>query len=429
MPVTILVGAQWGDEGKGKIIDALAPTLQMVVRYQGGPNAGHTVIVDGRKHVLHQVPTGILHEGVECAIAPGVLLDPWELAAELDGLAALGLPAERVIVSPACHLILPWHRRLDKAREAFLARHRGEGAAIGTTGRGIGPCAIDKAGRNGIRLGDLVDDGRRRRRLAEEQPRIEAELAALGESGVDLAELERRCAEVAERLRPLVADVRPRMEAILKTGGRILMEGAQGALLDIDWGTYPYVTSTSPVAGGACTGGGVPVRAVDQVIGIAKVYATRVGNGPFPTEFPAGEFADTFRQQAGEFGATTGRPRRCGWFDLLAMKHSMRVNGFTELVLTKFDVLDGLDEVQLATGYRLGGELLDEMPEDLRRLEDGVEPVYESLPGWSGSASARRWEDLPAQALHYVERLERELGVPVGWVSNGPERDRLIRRP
>jgi len=429
MPVTILVGAQWGDEGKGKIIDALAPTLQMVVRYQGGPNAGHTVIVDGEKLVLHQVPTGVLHAGVACAIAAGVLLDPWELAAELDGLAARGLPAGSVRVSSACHLILPWHRRLDQAREAALARQRGAAAAIGTTGRGIGPCAVDKAGRRGLRLGDLLDASRRRRRLEEELPRVNAELAALGEPGFELATLEADCAAVAERLRPQVADVRPAMEAVLRAGGRILMEGAQGALLDVDWGTYPYVTSTSPVAGGACTGGGVPVTAVDQVIGIAKVYATRVGNGPFPTEFPAGEFADGFRQRAGEFGATTGRPRRCGWFDLPAMRHSARVNGFTELVLTKFDVLDDLGEIQLATAYRLGGETLRDVPEDLRRLEDGVEPVYETLPGWRGSAAARGWDELPAEALAYVARLEAELGARVGWISNGPGRERLIRRP
>jgi adenylosuccinate synthase len=428
MPVTVLIGAQWGDEGKGKIIDALAPDLQMVVRYQGGPNAGHTVIVGGRRTVLHQVPTGILHPGVACQISPGVLLDPWELLDELAMLREAGADLDRLVVSPSCHLILPWHRRLDKAREAALAGTRGPGAAIGTTGRGMGPCAMDKAGRRGIRLGDLLDPARR---AACETARLEAniELEALGAEPVERVELETALERAVAGLAGHVADTRPRLHAVLAKGGRVLMEGAQGVMLDLDWGTYPYVTSTHPSAGGACTGGGVPLRQIDQVIGVCKAYCTRVGNGPFPTEFPEGDFADGFRQHAGEFGATTGRPRRCGWFDAVAMRYACRLNGFTDLVVTKLDVLDGLDEVKAATTYELADGPCDEMPEDLRRLEPGVTPVYRSFPGWNGSAAARSWETLPVNGLNYLAWLESELETRVSWVSNGPERSQLLSRP
>ena len=426
MPVTVLIGAQWGDEGKGKIIDALAPTLQMVVRYQGGPNAGHTVIVGGRRTVLHQVPTGILHEGVACLISPGVLLDPWELLDELAMLRGQGLDPGRVRISPACHLIMPWHRLLDRAREAALATGGGAGA-IGTTGRGMGPCAMDKAGRRGVRLGDLLDPTRRR---AAEQglSRANTELESLGAATLDLRELREACERAAEGLGPHVADTQPLLHGVLARGGRILMEGAQGAMLDLDWGTYPYVTSTHPSAGGACTGGGVPLREIDQVIGICKVYATRVGNGPFPSEFAPGAFADSFRERAGEYGATTGRPRRCGWFDAVAARYACRLNGFTELVLTKLDVLDGMPEIQAATGYQLDGRLHEEMPEDLRLLEAGVTPRWRSFPGWEGSAGAAAWEELPAAARSYLAWLEQDLGTPVSWVSNGPERRQLLRR-
>ncbi|MDP2359150.1 MAG: adenylosuccinate synthase [bacterium] len=425
MPVTVLIGAQWGDEGKGKIIDALAPGLQMVVRYQGGPNAGHTVIADGRRIVLHQVPTGILHTSVSCLISPGVLLDPWELLDELAMLAAQGVDLDRLRVSPSCHLIMPWHRRLDRAREAALDS---TGGAIGTTGRGMGPCAMDKAGRRGVRLGDLLDPARRGQ-VAAGLERANAELATLGAEPLPRAEVDAACAQAALGLAPFVADTQVLLHEVLQRGGRVLMEGAQGAMLDLDWGTYPYVTSTHPSAGGACTGGGVPLRQIDQVIGICKVYATRVGNGPFPTEFPPGPFADAFRTQAGEFGATTGRPRRCGWFDAVAARYACRLNGFTELALTKLDVLDGQEEVRAAVAYELEGRRHDEMPEDLRRLESGVTPVWQGFPGWTDSAAAGAWDELPSPARRYLAWLEEDLATPIGWVSNGPDRRQLIRRP
>jgi len=426
MPVTVLIGAQWGDEGKGKIIDALAPGLQMVVRYQGGPNAGHTVIAGGRRTVLHQVPTGILHPGVDNLICPGVLLDPWELLDELDMLRAQDIDLARLKVSPACHLILPWHRALDRAREAALGREGRQ--AIGTTGRGMGPCAMDKAGRRGVRLGDLLDPVRRRQ-AETGLDQANAELESLGAPPLEAAAAREALERAATGLVPLAADTQPLLHAVLERGGRVLMEGAQGAMLDLDWGTYPYVTSTHPTAGGACTGGGVPVRQIDQVIGVCKAYATRVGNGPFPSEFASGPFADAFRERAGEYGATTGRPRRCGWFDAVAARYACRLNGFTELALTKLDVLDGMPEVRAAVAYEIDGASHERMPEDLRRLEGGAAPRWRDFPGWSGSAAAQHWSELPEAARSYLGWLEQDLDVRVGWLSNGPERGQLLRRP
>ncbi len=427
MPVTVLIGAQWGDEGKGKIIDALAPGLQMVVRYQGGPNAGHTVIVGGKRTVLHQVPTGILHPGIACLISPGVLLDPWELLDELAMLRENGVDLERLTVSPACHLIMPWHRLLDRAREAALDRQAGPGAAIGTTGRGMGPCAMDKAGRRGVRLGDLLDPARRAACEAG-LAAANAELESLGAEPLARADLHAALERGAAGLAPHLGDTRPLLHGVLQRGGRVLMEGAQGMMLDLEWGTYPFVTSTHPSAGGACTGGGVPLREVDQVIGIGKAYCTRVGNGPFPTEFEPGAFADGFRTAAGEFGATTGRPRRCGWFDAVAMRYACQLNGFTDLVLTKLDVLDGQPEVKAAVAYELDGRRLSEMPEDLRLLERGPRPIWRTFPGWQGSADARSWNELPQPVLDYLAWLEEDLGTRISWVSNGPERSQLLRR-
>ncbi len=428
MPATVLVGAQWGDEGKGKIIDALAPQIDLVARFQGGPNAGHTVIVGSEKIVLHQVPTGILHAGIDCAITPGVLLDPWELSDELKMLAATGRDLSGLLISPSCHVIMPWHRALDKAREADLARRLGKEAAIGTTGRGIGPCAMDKAGRHGIRLGDLLDTGRMRTRITEEVDRVNRQLELLGAEPVELEPLFPFCEHVADELRPWVRDTRSRLYEILSSGGRLLMEGAQGAMLDIDWGTYPFVTSTSPIAAGACIGAGIPMREVDQVIGIFKAYATRVGNGPFPSEFPAGDFADEFRLKAGEFGATTGRPRRCGWFDLVAARYACQINGFTDLVITKLDVLDGMDEIQAATAYQLKSGTQESMPEDLRLLEDLEGCEHASFKGWRDTGTARSWQELPAETLAYLAWLEKQLDTCISWVSNGPERSQLLAR-
>lgn len=428
MPATVLIGAQWGDEGKGKIIDALAPQLDMVVRFQGGPNAGHTVIVGSRKIVLHQVPTGILHQGVECAISPGVLLDPWELMDEVAMLETSGYDVSRLSVSPSCHVIMPWHRALDAALEAGLARDRGAKAAIGTTGRGIGPCAMDKAGRSGIRLGDLLDPARRTNRIREELVRVNRQLELHAAATMDEAAVVEACTRAAEAIAPIVCDTRPRMMEILRANGHLLMEGAQGVMLDLDWGTYPFVTSTSPIAAGAAIGAGIPVRQIDRVIGIFKVYATRVGNGPFPSEFPEGPFADEFRQAAGEFGATTGRPRRCGWLDMVAARYACELNGITDLVFTKLDVLDGLEEVKVATAYDLPGGQVTCMPEDLRQLEALKSCAYRAFPGWADSVAANSWDSLPATAKSYLAWLEQQLEARISWVSNGPERSQLIER-
>jgi adenylosuccinate synthase len=286
---------------------------------------------------------------------------------------------------------------------------------------------MDKAGRRGVRLGDLLDPTRRARCEAG-LAAANAELEALGAEPLPLAELRNSLEQAATGLAPYLADTRPRLHAVLQSGGRVLMEGAQGMMLDLEWGTYPYVTSTHPSAGGACTGGGVPLREVDQVIGICKAYCTRVGNGPFPTEFEPGPFADSFRQHAGEFGATTGRPRRCGWFDAVAMRYACQLNGFTDLVLTKLDVLDDLPEVKVGTTYEIAGQTHDDMPEDLRLLESGVRPTWRSFPGWKDSAGARAWGELPAEVLDYVAWLESDLGTRISWVSNGPERSQLLAR-
>jgi adenylosuccinate synthase len=422
MPVSILIGAQWGDEGKGKIIDVLSQNTSLVVRYQGGPNAGHTVIANGRKVVLHQVPTGILHKNVKCAIAPGVLLDPWELQKEMLELIDAGADFSQLSISPACHVILPWHRRLDAARE-----DRKDAISIGTTRRGLGPCAMDKTGRKGLRIGDLLDDQRLQKRIAEHLPDINQELQILGQELFNEADLINECQQIANVIRPLVRDVRPIMEAAIAANEGVLMEGAQGVLLDIDWGTYPFVTSSSPVAGGACTGGGAPVSAIDSIIGVFKVYTTRVGNGPFPTEFPEGKFADDFRNGAGEFGATTGRARRCGWLDLVAARYVCSLNGLTDIAFTKLDILDQLAEIQVCVAYDIDGVRYERMPEDMRLLEGSVNPVYNSVAGWQEDTSkCKTFDALPENAKSYIRFLEKYLATTVSWVSNGPDREQLI---
>ncbi len=425
MPVTVLVGGQWGDEGKGKLVDTLVPGVKAVVRYQGGPNAGHTVYHGDQKLVLHQVPTGILHSGVLCAIAPGVLLDPWELMEEIATLGAAGCDTSNLVVSPSCHIIMPWHRLLDAAGE-----DREGTVAIGTTRRGIGPCAMHKAERRGVRLGDILDEQRLGSLLDSLLPRINEQLRVLRCDTIDRDGLLEKCRLASDALRPFVGDTQLPLWKLHCAGERVLMEGAQGTLLDIDWGTYPFVTSTSPVAGGACTGGGIPPTAVDQVVGIFKAYVTRVGNGPFPTEFPAGGFADEFRKLAGEFGATTGRPRRCGWFDEVAARYAARLNGFTGVVITKLDILDGMDEIKICSAYEINGTVYHEMPEDLRLLEEEVKPVYETVPGWPGrTAGVTAFTELPPEAQDYVRGLEARMGVPVEYVSTGPRREELLPVP
>ena len=422
MPCTVVVGAQWGDEGKGKIVDALAAGADIVARYQGGPNAGHSVIRNGATIVLHVVPSGVLHPGKRCLIGNGVVVNLAALREEVARLEALGLEVGgRLGISPAAHLILPYHRAVEAAAES------GAGA-IGTTGRGIGFAYRDKAARTGLRVADLDDPegfaaaaDRNLVRLRREFPGVEA-LAGMSGAAV-LAEL----SECAAWVKPLVCDVSAEIARALKAGRRVLLEGAQGTLLDLDHGTYPYVTSSAASAAGAPLGVGIGPRAVDRVIGVTKAYATRVGNGPFPSEMPEAEAA-RLREAGEEYGATTGRPRRCGWLDLEALKFSARVNGLDALIVTKLDVLDEFDEIRVAVGYESDGRPVEEFPSGARALER-CRPVWKSFPGWNApTCAARRWSDLPARAREYLEWIERECGVPIESVSVGAGRDAAVSR-
>ena len=422
MPCTVVVGAQWGDEGKGKIVDALGAEADVVARYQGGPNAGHSVIHRGETVVLHLVPSGILHAGKRCLIGNGVVVDLARLREEVEWLESLGLEVRsRLGVSPAAHLILPYHRAVEAVSES------GAGA-IGTTGRGIGYAYRDKAARTGLRLGDLADPDhfvaaadRNLSRLRREFPEAAA-LATMSGASL-LEELRDSAAWVA----PMVCDVSEELHVALARKRRVLLEGAQGTLLDLDHGTYPYVTSSPAGAAGAPLGVGIGPRAVDRVIGVTKAYATRVGNGPFPSEMPERE-AEELRQAGEEYGATTGRPRRCGWLDLPALRYAARVNGLDQLVVTKLDVLDRFDEIRGAEAYEADGRRLTSFPAGARALER-ARPVWRAFPGWRcATTSARRWSDLPARAREYLEWIERECGVPIATVSVGAEREAEVRR-
>lgn len=419
----VVVGSQWGDEGKGKIVDVLAEEVELVARYQGGANAGHTVHVGSDEFVLHQIPSGILHPRRRCLLGNGVVFDPFQFFEELDALTERGIDADgRVGVSGRAHLLLPYHKILDRAAEA----RRGAGR-IGTTGRGIGPAYEDKVARQGIRVADLRDPARAEGMLRAAAERANARLAFLeSEERVDADRLVDEVLGVRERLLALAVDTGRVIHDAIGVGERVLLEGAQGALLDVDHGTYPYVTSSNTTAGGAALGVGIGPTAIDAVVGVVKAYTTRVGEGPLPTEFPS-PLQEQVRELGGEFGATTGRPRRCGWFDAVVVRYAARVNGLTGLAVTKLDVLDTLPELRIATGYRAGGELLDDFPGDLGLLEE-AEPVYETLPGWNRStADVRRWEDLPPEALAYLRRLEELTGVLIWYVSVGTRRDQIIR--
>jgi adenylosuccinate synthase len=415
-----VLGAQWGDEGKGKIVDLLTPHFSLVARYQGGHNAGHTVYVNGAKFILRLIPSGILHPGVTCVIGNGVVIDPQALFAEIDELTRNGIDTRnRILVSDKAHLILPYHRDLDLLSEA----RRGE-RKIGTTSRGIGPAYEDKIARRGIRVGDLVDP-----RGLEQNVRdnVTARNRLVQDSTMDWKAVLAQLLEQAERIRPMIRDVSVMLNDATKKGEPILFEGAQGTLLDIDHGTYPYVTSSNASIGGVCTGLGIPPKAIGRVLGVVKAYATRVGEGPFPTEL-FGEMGNRLRESGSEYGAVTGRPRRCGWYDAVAVRYAARINGLDGLALTKLDVLDGLDQIQVCTAYRCGGRTLADFPSDLGQLAQ-CEPVFESLPGWSApTKSVRRFEALPDAARRYVARLEEVSGVRASIVSTGSERDDTIVR-
>jgi adenylosuccinate synthase len=419
---TVIVGAQWGDEGKGKIVDVLAERVDVVARYQGGANAGHTVHVGDDEFVLHQIPSGILHPDRRCLLGNGVVMDPIQFFEEMDGLTARGIDAEpRVGVSARAHLLLPYHKVLDRAAEAT----RGAGR-IGTTGRGIGPAYEDKVARLGIRVADLRDPARAEEALRRAAERVDGRLSGQqSDERVDADLLVDEVLALRERLLPLATETGREIHDALRAGRRVLLEGAQGAMLDVDHGTYPFVTSSNTTAGGAALGVGIGPTAIDAVIGVVKAYTTRVGAGPLPTELPS-PMQEHVRELGGEYGATTGRARRCGWFDAVVVRYASRVNGLTGLAVTKLDVLDTLDEIRIATGYRAGGETLDEFPGDLGLLEE-AEPVYETLPGWRTTTSeARRLEDLPAPARAYLDRLEELTGAPIWYVSVGTRRDQII---
>jgi adenylosuccinate synthase len=418
----VIIGTQWGDEGKGKIVDLLAERAKAVVRFQGGHNAGHTLVIDGAKTVLHLIPSGVLHDQIICLIGNGVVLSPDALLKEIDQLEARGIPArERIIVSESCSLILPYHISLDQAREAALGNK-----AIGTTGRGIGPCYEDKVARRGVRLGDLMDADLFAVRLREVLDYHNFVLENYYQfAPLDYAQVLDRALQQAETLRPLVGDIPARLHALREQGEKIMFEGAQGALLDIDHGTYPFVTSSTTLASAAAAGSGVGPRDLEYILGIVKAYTTRVGSGPFPTELE-----DACGQHMGEkgheFGATTGRKRRCGWLDIVALKRSFKINSVTGLCITKLDVLDGLETLKIAVAYRYQGQEVDTLPLSADSL-GACEPVYMEMPGWQESTfGAKSYEDLPSAAIDYLKKIEELCGVPIDIISTGPDRQETI---
>jgi len=412
-----VIGAQWGDEGKGKIVDLLTPHVSIVARYQGGHNAGHTVNVGAAQFILHLLPSGILHPGVRCVIGNGVVVDPDALFAEIDTLATQGIDVgDRLLISDKAHVILPYHRELEVLAEARRGDRR-----IGTTSRGIGPSYEDKVGRRGIRvadLGDTSDDGPLAVAIREN---VSARDRAIGGAKTDWRALRADVRAAWGRLERWVGDASLFLTTAMQAGERVLFEGAQGTLLDIDHGTYPFVSSSNSTVGGLCTGLGVGPRSIGAVLGVAKAYTTRVGEGPLPTELH-GAMGDQLRESGREYGASTGRPRRCGWYDAVAVRYAVRINGLDALAVTKLDVLDGLDEIPLCTSYRHGDEVLTEFPSTVATLA-ACEPVYEVLSGWSSpTAGVRRYEDLPPQAKTYLKRIEAVTGVPTAIVSTGSDR-------
>ncbi|MBI2087526.1 MAG: adenylosuccinate synthase [Deltaproteobacteria bacterium] len=418
-----VIGAQWGDEGKGKIVDLFSRDADIVVRFQGGNNAGHTLVVDGRKTVLHLIPSGALHPNKLCIIGNGVVVDPEVLLEEIRGLKERGYLKDDSLlrISEQAHLIMPYHKSVDQARE----RLRGKGK-IGTTGRGIGPTYEDKVARIGIRFVDLLDAKTFKEKLKHniEEKNIYLK-AILKEKTLDFRSIYETYCGYREKLERYVADTALLLHLEIKAGKKVLFEGAQGSLLDVDHGTYPFVTSSNTVIGGVCTGAGIGPRSIQQIIGISKAYTTRVGSGPFPTELTGAE-GERLRHDGDEFGATTGRPRRCGWFDAVGVRYAARINGMTGLALTKLDVLTGFKTIKICTAYRHDGKHYREFPASLRVLE-GAEPVWEELEGWDTAISAaRKLSDLPARARGYVRRLEEILETDLVLVSVGPSRDQTI---
>ncbi len=424
MPAIVLLGAQWGDEGKGKVTDLLGSRVDYVVRFSGGNNAGHTVITpDGQKFALHLMPSGALHPNAVTVIGNGVVVDPKVLLAEMDGLTERGVDVSRLLLSADAHLIMPHHRALDRVVERYLGTAR-----IGTTGRGIGPAYGDKVARMGIRVQDLLDPGILRQKLElvlREKNQILVKV--YNRKAFDVGAMVEEYLTYAERLKPFIADTRLILHKALEAGKTVLMEGAQATLLDLDHGTYPFVTSSNPTAGGACVGTGIPPTRIASVIGVIKAYTTRVGSGPFPTELHD-DMGEHLRKMGGEYGTTTGRPRRCGWFDAVIGRYSVRVNGITDLVVTKLDILSGLETVPICVGYEIDGERTDEMPMTQTGFHHAI-PVYEYHPGWWEDISkARSYDDLPDNARRYIERLEELCGARVSMIGVGPGREENVVR-
>jgi adenylosuccinate synthase len=420
MPVTVVVGAQWGDEGKAKVIDLLAKDHSVVARYQGGHNAGHTVVVGDEKYALQLIPSGVLYSHVTPVIGNGVVVDLVTLFDEIDRLEARGVSCSRLKVSSQAHLIFPWHQTLDA-----LAEEKRGAAKIGTTLKGIGPAYADKANRNGIRVGAVLEPESFVRALREQAESHDATLVAAGASAADVDDVIVRYSELARRVAPYVTNTIDFLHDAVDAGEDVLLEGAQATFLDLDHGTYPYVTSSNPTAGGASTGSGLGPRSLDRIVGITKAYTTRVGAGPFPTEL-TGELGDRLVDIGREFGTVTGRRRRPGWIDCVMLRHAVRVNSLTELALTKLDVLDTFDEVRICTGYLIDGQPFRGYPDRIDLLER-VTPVYETIDGWqSDITSCRRSDELPSAARRFVEIVEREVGVPVGIVGVGAERDAVV---
>jgi adenylosuccinate synthase len=425
MANVVVVGAQWGDEGKGKIVDLLTQDADVVVRFQGGNNAGHTLVVGGEKTVLHLIPAGILHPGKSCVVGNGVVIDPEVLVMEIDRLKSRGGMKDdsQLAVSLDAHVIMPWHKAIDIAREAAAGAGK-----IGTTGRGIGPTYEDKVARRGLRIRDLLDPARLARKVKDRMPSACDELKRLGAPcDLDEGAIVKRYTELGQRISVYAKDVSLWLDGALKAGKQLLFEGAQGTMLDVDHGTYPFVTSSNTVAGNAVIGCGLGPKAVNYVLGISKAYSTRVGGGPYPTELKDA-LGEKIRQVGGEFGATTGRPRRTGWIDALALRYAKRVNGLDSLAITKLDVLTGLETVKIGVAYKMDGKTLTEMPTDLEQLER-CEAVYEELPGWTEKVGdLRTWSDLPANARAFLKRIEELVGVPVTGVSVGADRGETILR-
>ncbi len=426
MPAVAVIGAQWGDEGKGKIVDVIAEKANMVVRYSGGSNAGHTVINAMGTFKMHLIPAGIFHSDVICIISNGVVLDPDVILQEIDELQSKGVPVSHLFISDRAHLIMPYHILLDGLEEEARGKD-----AIGTTKKGIGPAYVDKVGRSGIRAGDLLDKKNFKERLAiilKEKNRLLTKLYDV--KPLDLDEVYKRYCNYGDKLAPFLNETDMMIAEAIDQNKNVVLEGAQGSLLDIDFGTYPFVTSSSTIAGGACAGLGLSPLKLDSVIGVFKAYCTRVGGGPMPTEL-LDEVGEKIRQHAKEWGATTGRPRRCGWFDAVVGKFSMRINGFTSIAITRLDILSILPSIKICTSYKLNGKTITNPPSNVARLAK-CEPVYEELPGWGGDITgARRLQDLPANARSYVKRVEELLNCPASIVSVGERREQtiIVREP